>query len=99
MMYLDQLRQDTLNQVGRTETAGLPEMLQEISSSNEPARIQGHGPSSSSSSSSSNSQEPVYIRANQAPVKSKLEFHIDSDRIIVNKLPEDEQWMGEVHEV
>ena len=99
MMHLDQLRQDTLNRVGQTETSGLPEMLQEISSSNEPARILGYGLPSSGSSSSSDSQAPVYIRANQAPVKSKLEFHIDSNRIITNKLPEEERWMEEVHEV
>ena len=99
MTLLDQLRQETLNKVGQTETSGLPEMLQEISCSNEPARIMGYGLPTSGSSSSSNSQAPVYIRASQAPVKSKLEFRIDSDRIITNKLPEEDRWMDEVHEV
>ena len=99
MTELNKLRQETLDKVGQTETSGLPEMLQKISCSSEPARIMGYGLPASGSSSSSNNQAPIYIRASQAPVKSKLEFHIDSNRIITNKLPEEDRWMEEVHEV
>ena len=99
MTLLDQLRQETLNKVGQTETSGLPEMLQEISCSSEPARIMGYGLPASGSSSSSNTQAPIYIRASQAPVRSKLEFHIDSNRIITDKVSEEDRWMEDVHQV
>ena len=85
--------------MGLTETGGLAEMLQEVSCSNEAARINGYGPLASSSSSSSNNQAPIYIRANQSPVKSNLEFPIDSNRIFISKLPEADRWMEQVTEV
>ena len=94
MKDLDQLRQDTLRRVGSTSTDGLPEMLQDIRSSNEPARIHGYD-----SSSSSDKPPPVYIRASQAPVRSTLPLHIDSRQILINKLVDNEYWTGDVHDV
>ena len=94
MKHLDQLRQDTLRRVGATASDGLADMLQDITLSSEPARIPGYG-----ASSSEHKPRPVYIRANQAPVRSQMEFKIDSHRIQINRPVDDEISTGEVHDV
>ena len=85
--------------VGLTETNGLSDMLADLSCSSEPARINGYGGPADGSSSSSNNQAPIYLRANQALVKSKIPFPIHSTRIMIKKQPVGERWMDQIHEV
>ena len=94
MKHLDQLRHDTLRRVGASAADGLADMLQDINLSNEPARIPGFG-----SAASDHTTQPVFIRANQAPVRSQMKFKIDSHRIQINRPVDDEFWTGEVHDV
>ena len=94
MKHLDQLRSETLRKVGASGADVLADMLQEIRLSSEPARIIGY-----ESGNSDLRTPPVYIRANQAPVRSQMKFTIDSHRIQINRPEDDEFWTGEVHDV
>ena len=97
MEKLDKLRDSTLQLVGATETSGLAEMMSNLSCSSEPARINGFGETAEPASSSSG-QQPTFLRASQAPVRSKLRFQVNSNRILVRKQPAEDRWLADIQE-
>ena len=98
----NKLRETTLKTIGSTETEGLSVLMSNLSCSTEPAMINGFG-ETAEPASSSRGQQPTFLRASQAPVRSKLRFQVSSNRILVRKQPGAEtgmadRWLEDIQE-